>query len=315
MAAREPTVVAIVGATATGKSDLAVRLGMRLPGEVVNADSMQLYRGMDIGTAKLPLPARRGVAHHVIDVWPVTTEASVAEYQRLARAAIADVAGRGRTPILVGGSGLYVTAVLDDLRFPPTDPGLRAELEAVAQRVGPHELHQRLAVADPTAASLIDVGNVRRVVRALEVIELTGRPFVAALPQPGSRAVTAVHIGLRLDRAALDDAIGRRVDAMFAAGVVSEVESLPQLRGSPTAARALGYAQILAALDPVGAPLPAGVWTSVAAEITRATRRFARRQETWFRRDQRITWFDADAANLEDLVVAHLRERNVAMAS
>ena len=285
---REPTgVVAVVGATATGKSDLAVALARRLDGEVVNADSMQLYRGMDVGTAKLPPEARAGVPHHLLDVWDVGEPANVADYQRLARSVFAEVCGRGRTPVLVGGSGLYVRAAVDVLDFPGTDDAVRARLDAELAAVGPAALHKRLAAVDPRAAEAILPGNGRRVVRALEVVEITGAPFVARLPDP-AYAVPTAQIGLAVDRAVLDERIARRVERMWDQGLVAEVGSLEArgLREGRTASRALGYAQVLRHL--------AGEWSEEQAreETVRATRRFARRQESWFRRDPRVRWLD-----------------------
>jgi tRNA dimethylallyltransferase len=297
------TVVAIVGPTATGKSELAVALAERVGGEVVNADSMQLYRGMDVGTAK-PTPAeRRGVPHHLLDVWDVTERASVVDYQRRARAAIAAVEARGRLPLLVGGSGLYVRAVLDDLDFPGTDPDLRARLEAELAAAGPATLHARLSHVDPEAARAILPSNGRRVVRALEVIELTGHPFAATLPAPTvapTVAPTAVQIGLDRDPAELDDRVAARVDRMWSAGLVREVRTLPGLAGSPTASRALGYQQVLRLL--------AGKLTDAEAraETVRVTRRFVRRQRSWFRRDPRITWLDAARGDLAEAVARTL---------
>lgn len=279
----------MVGATAAGKSELALRLASELGGEVVNADSMQLYRGMDIGTGKLALAERDGIPHHLLDIWDVTEPASVSEYQRLARDVIAGIFGRGKVPILAGGSGLYVRAVIDDLRFPATDPALRASLEAELAAVGPAELHARLAAADPAAAAAILPSNGRRVVRALEVIELSGRPFSATLP--GYVAVLpAVQIGLAVTRPELDRRIEARVAQMWRDGLVEEVRELAGagLREGRTASRALGYAQVLRLFD--------GDWTAEQAqdETVRATRRFARRQESWFRRDPRIRWLPAD---------------------
>jgi tRNA dimethylallyltransferase len=301
-------VIAVVGPTATGKSDLAVRLATRLRAEVVNADSMQLYRGMDIGTAKLPLAERRGVPHHVLDVWPVTAQASVADYQARARRAVAEVTAHGRRVLLVGGSGLYVRAVLDDLRFPGTDPALRRRLEAEAAEHGPGALHARLVRADPAAAAAVAPENVRRVVRALEVVELTGGPFRAVLPDPGDYALPAVQIGLDRDPAVLDAAVGDRVDRMLAAGLVDEVERLARegLRQGRTASRALGYAQVLRALDAAGAA-GGGDRDRLLGEArdrtVQLTRRFVRRQRRWFRRDPRITWFDADDPALDDRIL------------
>src|SRR6266540_1642264 len=218
-------VIAVVGATATGKSGLATELALALGGEVVNADSMQLYQGMDIGTAKEPEAARRGVPHHLLDIWPVTQTANVADYAKLARAAIDEIIARGRVPVLAGGSGLYVRAALDDLDFPGTDEGIRTSLEEELARVGAAALHTRLARLDPAAAAAILPGNGRRIVRALEVIEISGRPFSATLP--GYESVyPAVQIGLRLPRAELDRRIAGRVGQMWQAGFVAEVRDL-----------------------------------------------------------------------------------------
>lgn len=283
-----PRVVAVVGATATGKSDLAVRLALALGGEVVNADASQLYRGMDVGTAKLPVPQRLGVPHHLLDVLDVTDEASVAAYQRDARAAIDGLADAGRVPVLVGGSGLYVRAALEPLEFPRTDPAVRARWEERAAAVGPRALHGELAERDPAAAAAILPSNVRRVVRALEVVELTGRPFTATLPT-GEHVRPTVQVGLRAPREVLDERIAVRVDRMLDEGLVDEVHRLADagLREGRTASRALGYAQVLDHLD--------GRLTLDEArdETVRATRAFARRQEKWFRRDDRIVWLDA----------------------
>ncbi|MFI1825921.1 tRNA (adenosine(37)-N6)-dimethylallyltransferase MiaA [Streptomyces sp. NPDC020412] len=284
-AAPAPRVIAVVGPTAAGKSDLGVFLARHLGGEVVNADSMQLYRGMDIGTAKLTVDERGGVPHRLLDVWDVTETASVAEYQRLARAEIDRLLAEGRTPVLVGGSGLYVRGAIDALEFPGTDPAVRARLEAELDAQGPGALHARLAAADPEAARAILPGNGRRIVRALEVIEITGRPFTANLP--GHDAVyDTVQIGVDVARPELDERIARRVDLMWDAGFVDEVRALEAqgLREGRTAARALGYQQILAAL--------AGECTEqeARAETVRATKRFARRQDSWFRRDPRVHW-------------------------
>lgn len=288
-------VVTVVGATAAGKSDLAVELAREVGGEVVNADSMQLYRGMDVGTAKLRPAERRGVPHHLLDIWDVTREASVAEYQRLARELIAELHARGVVPILVGGSGLYVRAVLDPLEFPGTDAGVRARLESELAEVGAATLHGRLATADPAAAAAILPGNGRRIVRALEVIELTGRPFSATMPGYTS-VYDAVQIGVHVPRPALDERIDRRVDRMWAEGLVDEVRGLAAagLREGRTASRALGYQQLLRYLD--------GEWTEDQArtETARATRRFARRQESWFRRDPRVVWLEQSRTDLLD---------------
>ncbi|MGW4467032.1 tRNA (adenosine(37)-N6)-dimethylallyltransferase MiaA [Micromonospora sp. NPDC004704] len=286
-------VVAIVGPTAAGKSALSIGLAGALGGEVVNADSMQLYRGMDIGTAKLTPAERAGVPHHLLDVWDVTEPASVAEYQRLARAAIDDILARGRVPLLVGGSGLYVRAVLEEFEFPGTDPALRARLEAELAEIGPAPLYARLRAVDPEAAESILPGNGRRIVRALEVIELTGGPFTAALPDP-KPWYPSVQVGVDRDTAVLDERIALRVDLMWAAGLVDEVRELAGrgLREGRTAGRALGYQQVLRQLD--------GELTEeqARAETIHATRRFVRRQRKWFRRDPRIGWLDAGRSDL-----------------
>jgi tRNA dimethylallyltransferase len=284
-------VIAVVGATAAGKSGLGIALARALGGEIVNADSMQLYRGMDIGTAKEPETAWQGVPHHLLDIWPVTRTANVADYQKLARAAIDDIIARGRVPVLVGGSGLYVRAALDDLNFPRTDPGTRARLESELAGLGAVALHARLARLDPAAAAAILPSNGRRIVRALEVIELTGRPFTASMPtfeqvRPGPKTV---QLGLTLPRPELDQRIAVRVDRMWQAGFEAEVKDLVQqgLRDGKTASRALGYQQLIRHLD--------GEFTLDQArdETVKATKRFARRQESWFRRDPRIRWLDA----------------------
>jgi tRNA dimethylallyltransferase len=287
-------VVAVVGPTATGKSALGVALARALGGEVVNADSMQLYRGMDIGTAKLATDERHAVPHHLLDIWPVTQPASVAEYQRQARSVVDSLLAQGRTPLLVGGSGLYVRAVLDRFEFPGTDPGLRATLEAELARTGPGPLHARLARLDPAAAARILPSNGRRIVRALEVVELTGG-FTAQLPTP-EPVYHAVQIGLDADTGTLDERVAQRVDRMWRQGLVAEVRELERhgLRQGRTASRALGYQQVLRHL--------AGECTEPQArdETVRATRRFVRRQRSWFRRDERVGWLDADRADLLD---------------
>ncbi|AFR10222.1 tRNA dimethylallyltransferase [Nocardiopsis alba ATCC BAA-2165] len=291
--------IAVVGPTAVGKSDLAVDLASRLEertgrrGEVINADSMQLYRGMDIGTAKLPESERRGVPHHLLDIWEVHEPADVASYQTLARERVEDCADRDVVPILVGGSGLYVRAVLDHMDFPGTDPEVRARLEAELADVGPGLLHARLTEADPAAARTILPGNGRRIVRALEVIELTGRPFTANLPDHTS-FYPCVQLGLTAPRPELDERIDLRVERMWDGGLLEEVRRLDPLglREGRTASKALGYAQALSQLD--------GDLTEAEAKesTARATRRFARRQESWFRRDPRVRWLPYDAPNL-----------------
>ena len=295
----------IVGATATGKSTLAVALARRLTAagrtaEVVNADAMLVYRGMDLGTAKPTPDERAGVRHHLIDILDVTETSTVAEFQRLARAAIADCRDRGVLPVVVGGSALYVRAVVDDFEFPGTDPVLRGKLEAEIATVGAPALHARLTSVDPAAAARIEPGNGRRIVRALEVITLTGRPYAATLPGYTYRLPAVRQIGLRIDRPTLDVRVALRVRTMWAAGLVDEVRSLEQvgLRQGLTASRALGYRQVLDHL--------AGQFSeSEAAEQTiQATRRFARRQDSWFRRDPRIHWIEWDAPDLVDRAAA-----------
>ncbi|MDG4829743.1 tRNA (adenosine(37)-N6)-dimethylallyltransferase MiaA [Solwaraspora sp. WMMD1047] len=300
--AARPAVVAVVGPTAAGKSALSLHLARALGGEVVNADSMQLYRGMDIGTAKLRPAERAGVPHHVLDIWDVTEPASVAEYQRLARAAVDDIAARGRVPILVGGSGLYVRAVLEEFEFPGTDPALRLRLEQELEAAGPAALYERLRAVDPAAADRILPGNGRRIVRALEVVELTGRPFAAALPPPRPH-YDAVQLGVDLDSTALDERIAARVDLMWAAGLVDETRGLVDagLATGRTASRALGYQQVLRFLRGEGTEQDA------YAETVRATRRFVRRQRSWFRRDPRIGWLDAARADLVDAALDAIR--------
>ncbi|ROP37616.1 tRNA (adenosine(37)-N6)-dimethylallyltransferase MiaA [Saccharothrix texasensis] len=294
-----PTPVAVVGPTATGKSDLAVRLAVELGGEVVNADAMQLYRGMDLGTAKITETERQGVPHHLLDVLDVTETASVAAYQREARAVVERLLAAGRTPVLVGGSGLYVQAVLDDLVFPGTDEKIRTQLEQELAVFGSETLHGRLAQLDPAAALAILPSNGRRVVRALEVIELTGQPFSATLPKPGPARYGTVVVGLDRDVAALDERVDARVARMFESGLVDEVRALEArgLRDGRTASRALGYQQVLAAFD--------GECSidEAAATTAQATRRFVRKQRSWFRRDQRVTWFDAGEPSLADDVL------------
>ncbi|CAM5587438.1 MULTISPECIES: tRNA (adenosine(37)-N6)-dimethylallyltransferase MiaA [Streptomyces] len=295
-AAPAPRVIAVVGPTAAGKSDLGVFLAQQLGGEVVNADSMQLYRGMDIGTAKLTLDERGGIPHHLLDIWDVTEPANVATYQQLARAEIDRLLAAGRTPVLVGGSGLYVRGAIDVLEFPGTDPEVRARLEGELEERGPGALHARLAAADPEAARAILPSNGRRIVRALEVIEITGRPFTANLPTHES-VYDTVQIGVDVGRPELDERITVRVDRMWEAGLVGEVRALEErgLREGRTASRALGYQQVLDAF--------AGECTEEAAraETVRATKRFARRQDSWFRRDPRVHWLSGAMADRAEL--------------
>ena len=290
-----PPLVAVVGPTASGKSGLGVDLAAALGGEVVNADAMALYRGMDVGTAKLTPAERDGVPHHLLDVLDVTETASVAAYQRAARAAVDELRAAGRTPVLVGGSGLYVQAVVDELEFPGTDSGLRAELEAELAAVGPAALHTRLAVVDPAAAAAVLPSNGRRIVRALEVVTLTGRPFPARLVTGGPPRYEAVLLGVDRPTPELDERVARRVARMFAGGLVAETRALLDqgLRDGRTASRALGYQQVASALDGDGDLAAAG------AETVRATRRFVRRQRSWFRRDRRIVWLEPGPDLLE----------------
>lgn len=293
-------IITVAGATATGKSDLALDLADRLGGEIINTDSMQFYRGMDIGTAKLPVDERRGIPHHLIDILDVTEEANVQDFQARARAAIADIRERGLRPILVGGSGLYVRAAVDHMEFPGTDPQVRARLEAEVA-TDRWALHQKLCELDPTAAEKITVNDQRRIARALEVIELTGRPFSAQLPDYQEIEPT-VHLGLSMDRAILHERIATRVHLMWEHGWVDEVIRLLDagLAEGKTASRAIGYAQIQRHL--------AGELTAAEAkeETTIRTRQFARRQDTWFRRDPRIRWIDGSAADPEQNLAAAL---------
>lgn len=295
-------VIAVIGPTAAGKSSLSIELARALGGEIVNVDSMQLYRGMDIGTAKLSLDERAGVPHHLLDIWDITEPASVATYQRLARATIADIHSRGRIPLLVGGSGLYVRAVLENFEFPGTDERIRAELEAELARHGPAPLYERLASVDPGAAAEILPSNGRRIVRALEVISLTGERFTARLPEP-AQVYAAVQLGVDLDAAALDERIAVRVGHMWDAGLVDEVRRLAGLglRAGRTARNALGYRQVLTYLD--------GQCTErdVQEQTVRATRRFARRQRSWFRRDPQVIWVDGATDDLVTRALASVR--------
>lgn len=287
--------VAVVGATATGKSALSLDLAERLGGEIVGADASQLYRGMDIGTAKVPAHERRGIPHHQIDVLDITEDASVAAYQRQARADVEAIQGRGRLPILVGGSGLYVRAALDHLEIPPTDPAVRARLEAEATELGTPAMLARLRSLDPEGAARLEPNNTRRIVRALEVIDLTGRPFSATMPTREYLRPT-ITLGLALDRGVLDDRIARRTEGMWAEGLLEEVAALEErgLSRTRTASRAVGYREALAQL--------AGRMTQSEAieATTTATRRLVRRQESWFRPDPRIVWLDAAAPDLLD---------------
>lgn len=298
-AERRP-VLAVVGPTATGKSELALTLCEELGGEVINADALQLYRGMDIGTAKLSVRERRGIAHHLLDVLDVTDEASVAVFQRDSREAVDAIQSRGLMPVLVGGSGLYVRAALDRLSIPPTDPTVRARLQEEADEQGVEETYAVLRRLDPVAAAAIEPRNVRRIVRALEVIELTGQAFSATMPER-TYAEPTLAVGLDAGAAVIDQRIDVRVERMWEAGLLREVRQLVAqgLREGRTASRAIGYAQALGELD-------GELTTAEAVASTQvATRRFARRQRSWFRPDPRITWFDSATPHAE--IVAWVR--------
>ena len=292
------SLIVICGATATGKSDLAISLAVELNGEIINADSMQLYKGMDIGTAKLSLKERKAIPHHLLDVFDVTEDASVAWYQRTARELVSSIESRGKTAIIVGGTGLYIKAILDDLNFPDTDPAVRERLNELAEKIGGPALHEKLAKLDPAAALAIDAQNIRRVIRALEVIEITGRPFTANLPRVEStRYPQARQFGLVMDRERLANRIDERVERMWEKGLIAETEQLVHagIRQGKTAQLALGYAQVLKYL--------AGeISEDEAKEDTkRATRQYARRQETWFSRDRRIQWISPTQPRLETI--------------
>lgn len=278
-------VIAVVGPTATGKSDLALDLAERHEGQIVNADAMQLYKGMDIGTAKLPVPQRRGIVHHQLDVLDLHQEASVAAYQRHARADIDRIRDAGYTAILVGGSGLYLRAVLEHFEFPPTDERVRARLEARATDIGPGLLHEELAQKDPEAARRIDRANTRRIVRALEVIELTGEPFSASLPDP-TYVYPTLAIGIHVDPPELEERIGTRTRGMFEAGLVEEAEHLLGLglAQGTTSSKAMGYRQAIDVIEGRSSVQEA------IEEVALATRQLARRQRKWFNRDDRIEW-------------------------
>ena len=291
--------IVICGATATGKSDLAVSLAHEIDAEIINADSMQLYKGMDIGTAKITMEERKGIAHHLMDLLDVTQDANVAWYQENARAAISEIHARGKNVIIVGGTGLYIKAILDELNFPDTDPVVRAalELEFATQGIGP--LFERLEKLDPAAALAIDKANSRRVIRALEVIKITGKPFTANLPrEESSRYPHAKQFGLVMDRDLLSERISNRVNRMWEQGLVAEVEELmvAGITQGVTAQRALGYAQVIAQIE--------GKVTEEEAqeETKRATRQYARRQETWFSRDERITWISPSQNALQRIL-------------
>ncbi|MGV0043856.1 tRNA (adenosine(37)-N6)-dimethylallyltransferase MiaA [Mycobacterium colombiense] len=300
--------LAIIGPTGTGKSQLALdfaerveRLGVRA--EIVNADAMQLYRGMDIGTAKLPVDARRGIPHHQLDVLDVTETATVARYQGAAAADVEAIAARGALPIIVGGSMLYIQSLLDDWSFPATDPAVRARWEQRLAEIGVGELHAELARRDPAAAASILPTDARRTVRALEVVELTGQPFAASAPQIGAPRWDTAIVGLDCDTTLLDERLARRTASMFDQGLVGEVIALLDrgLRDGVTASRALGYAQVLTALDAGGGDEQ---MRAAREQTFVGTRRYVRRQRSWFRRDHRVQWLDvADGAHVVDAAV------------
>jgi tRNA dimethylallyltransferase len=287
-------IVAVVGATASGKTGLSLDLAERLGGEVVNTDAMQVYRGMDVGTAKVPETERRGIPHHLLDTLTVREPATVAEFQRWAREVIEQLRARRRTPVLVGGSALYTRAVIDRFEFPGTDDAVRERWERELDRIGPEALHRVLAGRDADAAELIRPENGRRIVRALEVVELTGRPFGASLPRLEYADPQTVQIGLDIDRESLDRRIAERVDAMFTGGFVDEVRHLLDhgLAEGRTAPRAIGYRQVVAHLR--------GELSQAEAreQTVTATRRFARRQDSWFRKDPRVVWIRHDDPEL-----------------
>jgi tRNA dimethylallyltransferase len=304
--------IAIVGSTGTGKSELALRIAEAiqnegLAAEIVNADAMQLYRGMDIGTAKLPVLERRGIEHHLIDVLEVTEESTAAEYQKLARSKVLEIQSRGAVPILVGGSMLYVAAVLNNFEFPVRDKDLRARLEQELVELGPAAMHQKLAELDATAANRIDPENGRRIVRALEIVTLTGEPFAAALPDEIESWQEVLEIGLRMDREVLVSRLEKRVRMMWGMGMVEETKALASrgLRESVTAGYAIGYAQALAQLD--------GEMDQEQAieSTTKLTQKYARRQMSWFKRDTRINWLDALDPEVTDLAIALVRQHGL----
>ena len=291
-------VAAIVGPTAVGKTETSVEVAKALDAEVVSIDSMQIYRGMDVGTAKPTAEERAGIPHHLLDVREPGDEVSVAEFQRLARAAVDDVASRSKLPLLVGGSGLYFRAVVDRLEFPPYAPEVRAEIEAEMDRLGPSALYERLQSLDPRAAARIEPGNARRIARALEVIETTGKPFSADATWDRYESIYDLSVaGLTLERPALYERIEKRVDRMLGEGLVAEAGKVRETGLSRSARQALGYRQVLHAEDP----------GAVRDEIVRATKRFARRQESWFRSDPRIAWFDASVPGVSTTIAEHFR--------
>ena len=299
--------IAIIGPTGTGKSELALDLAERIGGEIVNADAMQQYRGMDIGTAKLSVADRRGIPHHQLDVLNVTDTATVARYQQAAVADVEAVVARGSVPVVVGGSMLYLQSLLDDWAFPETDPAVRSRWEQRLAEVGVAALHAELARRDPAAAAVILPTDGRRTVRALEVIELTGQPFAASAPTIGTPRWDTLIVGVDRATEALDQRLATRTDTMFETGLVEEVRGLlgQGLRDGVTASRALGYAQVISALDAGGGDIE----MDRARELTFVgTRRYVRRQRSWFRRDHRVRWVDGSAAGITDAVLGQWRE-------
>lgn len=296
--------IAIVGPTGTGKSQLALAVAERVGGEIVNADAMQRYRGMDIGTAKLSLAQRRRIPHHQLDVLDVIETATVANYQRAAAAAVEQIGARGAVPVVVGGSMMYIQSLLDNWDFPATDPSVRSLWESRLSEVGPAALHDELVRRDPVAATAILPTDGRRIVRALEVVELTGRPFAASAPTIGAPRWDTAIVGLDSETGTLDQRLAQRTERMFAEGLVDEVAGLLRygLREGVTASRALGYAQVLAAFDAGGGP---EALAAAREQTFVGTRRYVRRQRSWFRRDRRIAWLDG-AAGLDTNVTAVL---------
>lgn len=310
-AASTPRILAVVGPTGTGKSELGLQIAEKIiesgnRAEIVNTDSMQFYRGMDIGTAKLAVNERRGITHHMIDTLEIRDESTAAEYQKKVRPLIEKLLGEGITPILVGGSMLYIAAALNTFEFPARDEALRAELEQQLDELGSRELHKRIQQLDPIAASRIDPANPRRVVRALEILLLTGEPFAAELPEVTESWLPVMEIGLNSDRANLVGRLQRRVEAMWQQGIVEEARALipAGIREGKTSSRAIGYAQALQQID--------GSLTQdeAIAQTAQLTSRYARRQMSWFRRDERIHWFDYQQENLLDAVLASIRAKN-----
>ena len=293
----------IIGPTAVGKTSLAIDCARMLDAELVGTDSMQAVIGMNIGTAKPTMKELESTTHHMLDVWPISHRADVVQFRDLAREAISGIVKRERIPIVVGGSVLYLKAILDQFDFPATDPNVRGRYEAMLDQDGPEKLHELLAEKDPVTATNILPGNGRRIVRALEVIELTGKPYHSRLPDP-IEEIPSIRIGLEIDRVSMDARIAQRVDHMLGLGFVAEVKELELvgLRSAPTASRAIGYAQVLAHLN--------GEISEIVMRerIIYATQKFARRQQRWFRQDPRINWIPWDQTNLSELVLSHFNE-------